>query len=347
MKRINNLYNQICKKENIYEAIYKSSRGKRTREDVMIVLDNCDYYADKIYEMLNNESYIPTKYKTFILYDKLNKKERNIYKPNYFPDQIIHYCLMNILEPILMKRMYLYSCGSIPGRGTSFGAKNIRKWLDNDIKGTTYCLKMDVRKFYPSINKEILIKKFKDTIKDKKTINLITSIINADTIGLPIGFYTSGWFANFFLTELDLLIKEKLHIKYYVRYVDDLVLLSSNKRHLHKSLDEIKSFLTKEDLILKKNYQIFKIENRDIDFLGFRFFRDKTILRKRNALNIKRRAIKVSKKEATFRDACSMMASYGWLKHSDSYNYYHESIKPYIQIGEMKKIIRNYRKGKK
>lgn len=99
------------------------------------VLNNIDYYVEKIYKLLSTKSYVPSEYKISIIYDNLNKKERMISKPNYYPDQIIQYSLMNVLEPILLRKMYLYSCGSIPGRGTSFGHKIIRKWLDKDIPG--------------------------------------------------------------------------------------------------------------------------------------------------------------------------------------------------------------------
>lgn len=338
IKRINNLYEKICNKDNIEYAIYKSSKGKRKRNDVIRVLKNVDYYVDIIHDMLINKTYVFKSNRSFDIYDSLNKKERIIYSPKYFPDQIIHYCLMNVLEPILLKKMYLYSCGSIPGRGTSFGHKNIKKWLKNTTE-TKYCLKLDIRKFYPSVNREILYNKFERIIKDKDTLLLISKIIDVDCSGLPIGFYTSGWFANLYLTDLDNFIKEELNIKYYLRYVDDLVLFSSNKRKLQKSIRLITEYLKKDKLIVKKNYQVFNIDYRDIDFLGYRFFRNKTILRKRIMLRISKRARKIYKKGATVKDASAILSYYGWIKHSDSYNFYRNYIKKYVKINDMKKIV--------
>lgn len=347
MKRIGYLYDKIIDKNNIRKAIINSSKGKRKRKAVFKVYNNIDYYTEKIYTILNEKTYIPSDYKTSLIYDSGNKKFREISKPRYYPDQIIHYCLIQVLEPILMKKFYLYSCGSIPGRGTSFGHKHLRKWLDNDQKKTKYCLKMDIKKFYPSINKEIMKNKFNKIIKDKDTLLLINNIVDSDCIGIPLGNYTSGWFSNFFLTDLDKYIKEKLCAKYYIRYVDDLVILDSNKKQLRKMLLEIKRFLKKEDLELKKNYQIFKIESRDIDFLGLRFFREKTILRKRNMFKVSRKAIKVSKsKKVSYKDACGVISYYGWIKHSNSYNFYINRIKPYARIKDMKKVISNYSKEK-
>ena len=110
-------------------------------------------------------------------------------------------------------------------------------------------------------------------------------------------------------------------------------------------LHGIKDFLKNEDLELKKNFQIFKIESRDIDFLGLRFFRDKTILRKRNMFNASRKAIKVSKSEkVSFKDACGVISYYGWIKHSNSYNFYINRIKPYARIKDMKKVVSDYSK---
>lgn len=235
MKRIGYLYDKIIDKNNIKRAIINSSKCKRKRKTVLKVYNNIDNYTDKIYKMLNDKSYIPSKYKISLIYDSGNKKFREISKPRYFSDQVIHYCIMQVLEPILMKKFYLYSCGSIPGRGTSFGHKHLRRWLDNDILNTKYCLKMDIRKFYPSINKEIMKDKFSKIIKDKDTLWLINSIVDSDCVGIPLGNYTSGWFSNFFLTDLDKYIKEKLYAKYYIRYVDDLVILDSNKKQFYQS----------------------------------------------------------------------------------------------------------------
>jgi hypothetical protein len=347
MKRAGYLYDKIIDKENIRKAIEKSSKGKLKRNYVKRVLANEEFCINSIYELLSSKELIKFNYKEVKIYDVLNKKERIISKPNYFPDQIIHYCIMNVLEPILLKKMYGYSCGSIPKRGTSFGSKNLRKWLDQDVKGTKYCLKMDVRKFYPSINNEILKLKFRNIIKDNDCLRLIDNVIDSIPRGIPLGNYTSGWFSNFFLNDLDYYIKNELKIKYYMRYVDDLVLLHGDKKRLHKVLELIKIFLKSEDLELKNNYQIFKIEDRGIDFLGFRFFREKTILRKRNMYRMTRKARKISSNQnISFKDACGMISYYGWIKNSDSHKFYNNKIKKYISIDNMKRIVSNYCKEK-
>lgn len=312
MKRIGYLYDKICDCNNIRTAIYKSSRGKTKRHDVIRVLDNVDCYVNKIHYLLINKLYFPSDFKVSKIYDSLNKKERIISKPKYFPDQIIQYCLMNILEPILLKRFYNYSCGCIVGKRTSYGQKYIERIIRNDIKGTKYCLKMDIRKFYPSINKDILKNKFSRIIKDFDALSLIYRIIDSDCDGIPLGNYTSGFFANFYLNDFDFFLKEILGVKYYIRYIDDLIILCSNKKRLHYILNEVINYLSYEKLVLNKNYQIFNINYRDLDFLGFRFYHNKTILRKRNMIRISRRTRNIYKNgDVNFKDACAMVSYFG------------------------------------
>ena len=346
MKRVGYIYDKICDIENIKTAIMKSSLGKRDQNRVRNIIENIDLYASKIQKLLITKDYRASPYVIKTIYDGASKKERTIYKPKYFPDQIIHWALMLQIEPIIMRGMYEYSCGSIPGRGTSFGQKTLRRWLDNDYKGTKYCLKMDIAKFYPSIDNEMLKTMFHNKIKDTNCLWLIDAIIDSNQ-GLPIGNYTSQWFSNFYLQVLDYWIKEYMGIKYYIRYVDDLVLLSGNKKKLHKARKAIDFYLNAIGLEVKDNWQVFKVNSRAIDFLGFRFFREKTILRKRNALRIRRRWAKIAKKKTLyFKDACAIVSYWGWIKRSDSYGFYNKYVKPIISVGLAKKVVSRCAKSK-
>ena len=326
-------------------AIANSSLGKRKQKRVKAILDNEEYYARKIQDMLLKKQYVPSPYAIKTVQDGSSGKIRTIYKPRFYPDQIIHWALMLQLQPIMMRGMYEYNCGSVPGRGTSYGQNTLRKWLDTDYKNTKYCLKMDVSKFYPSVDNDTLKEMFRRKIKDKDCLWLIDRIIDSSQ-GLPIGNYTSQWFANFFLQGLDHYIKEKLGVKYYIRYVDDLVLLGSNKKKLHKAREAISDYLNNINLSLKGDWQVFKVNSRAIDFLGFRFYRNKTILRKRNALRIRRRMRKIQKKDVlTPKDACAVISYWGWIKRSDSYNFYHKYVRPIISVGYAKKVVSNYAKA--
>lgn len=342
IKRVGYVYNRIYDTGNIKAAIMKASLGKRDQRRVQAVMANIDEAVINIQTMLREKAYEPSPYAIKIIRDGATQKERTIYKPQFYPDQIIHWALMLQLEPIIMRGMYEYSCGSVPGRGTSYGQKALRKWLDNDHKNTRYCLKMDVSKFYPSADNSILKGMFRRIIKDKDCLWLIDTIIDSNP-GLPIGNYTSQWFANFYLQGLDHFIKEKLGIKYYLRYVDDLVLLGPNKKKLHKARREIAAYLAGIKLRIKDNWQVFRVSDRGIDFLGFRFFRDRTILRKRNALRIRRRCKKIHKKgRLSYHDACAIISYWGWIKRSDSYNFYNKHVKPYVSLVLARKVVSDY-----
>jgi RNA-directed DNA polymerase len=345
MKRIGHIYEKVCDIENIKSAIRRSSLGKRDKSYVRNILDNLDYYAEDIQILLVEQSYIPSPYTIKIIRDGSSGKERTIYKPRYYPDQIIHWALMLQLREVISRGMYEYTCGSVPGRGTSYGQKVLRKWLDNDYRGTKYCLKMDISKFYPSIDTAVLKLMLRKQIKDIRCLWLLDSIIDSNSQGLPIGNYTSQWLSNYFLQELDHYIKEKLGVKYYLRYVDDLVILGSNKRKLHLVRQSICDYLAAIHLVLKQDWQVFLITTRAIDFLGLRFFRDKTILRKRNALRIRRRMAKISKKTTmTRQDACAVVSYWGWIKRCDSYRFYNKYVKPKVSIRFAKRMVSYYSK---
>lgn len=330
----------------------KASLGKRDQRRVKRVLDNIDNNALRIQDMLLNKTYKPSPSIIKTIQDASNNKIRTIYKPHFYPDQIIHWSLMLQLDPIISKGMYEYSCGSVPKRGTSLGQKMVRKWMDNDRKRTKYCLKMDIAKFYPSVDGEVLKRLFRRKLKDKNCLWLIDSIIDAEE-GLPIGYYTSQWFSNFFLEGLDHYIKEKLGAKYYIRYVDDLVIFGNNKKKLHKIRKEIVIYLHNLNLEMKGNWQVFKTSSRPVDFLGIRFYPTHSALRRRNALRIMRRMRKIQRKpKLTNKDASAVISYWGWMKHTDSYNFYHEYVKPVVTITQAKRKVsndaklRNYQKRK-
>lgn len=246
--------------------------------------------------------------------DRGSGKHREIRVPKFFPDQIVQWAIMLQIDKILQKGMYEYSCASIKNKGLIYGYRKVKRVINEDHKNTKYCLSMDVKKFYPSIDQDILMQKLKCKIKDNKALNLIEKIVRSVPAGVPIGNYTSQWFANFYLTDLDHFIKEKLHVKYYIRYMDDLLCLGSNKRKLHFAQKEIEKFLIGEKLCAKQNWQVYKLADsktsgRAIDFLGFQFFDNFIRLRGRTYLRACRRISKVAQKPyLTSRDASACIS---------------------------------------
>lgn len=249
---------------------------------------------------------------------------------------------MQIIEPHIAKGMYEYSCGSVPKRGIHYAQKRVKRWIERDRKHTKYILQIDITKFYPSISHDVLKQMLRRKFKDKSLLWLMDSIIDSVECGLPIGNYTSQWLANFYLQELDHMIKEKLKIKYYARYMDDCIMFGNNKKKLHKARKEIQLYLETIGLNIKGNWQVYRLDKRPLDFLGFKFYRTHVTMRKRNSLRIKRRAKKIYKKgRLNFKDSAAMLSYLGWLQHSNSYNYYLKNIKPYVNIKDMKEVVSN------
>lgn len=213
MKRQGNIYPKICEPENIKLAILYASRGKKKRKNVLKVLENIDMAVLKIHEILTNGNYKPSPYQEKVIHDGVRKKERIIYKPCFFPDQIIHWCLMLQIELILEKGMYDFCCASVKNRGIHYGAKHIKKILMDDRKNTKYCLKLDIKKFYPSIDKEILKRKFRKKIKCRNTLDLIDAIIDSSTNGLPIRKLYFSMVCKFLFTRFGSLHKGTITCK--------------------------------------------------------------------------------------------------------------------------------------
>jgi retron-type reverse transcriptase len=306
MKRINNLYQSICSIENLQLADEKARKRKAYQYGVKVHDRNKEVNIQALHDMLVNKTYKTSPYTTFKVYEP---KERLVFRLPYFPDRITHHAVMNILEPIFLSVFTADTYSCIKGKGIHAAANGVKSAL-KDVPGTKYCLKLDITKFYPSVDHDILKSLLRRKIKDRDLLWLLDEIIDSAE-GLPIGNYLSQYLANFYLTYFDHWLKEVKGIKYYFRYADDLVILSDSKEDLHILLKEITIYLSTElNLQVKGNWQIFPVESRGIDFVGYVFFHTHTRLRK----SIKK---KFSRKMATNPNKQSVAAYYGWAKHAN------------------------------
>jgi retron-type reverse transcriptase len=307
MKRLNNLFTQIISMENLQAADIKARKGKAARYGVFAHDKNKMSNIQQLHEMLKNKTYKTSAYTTFKIYEP---KEREIFRLPYFPDRITHHAVMNILEPIFVSSFTndTYSC--IKGKGIHAAARAVKKALC-DIPGTKYCLKMDIKKFYPTIDHRVLKLLLCRKIKDADLLWLLDEIIDSAP-GVPIGNYLSQYFANFYLSGFDHWIKEVKQIKYYFRYADDLVFLSDNKVMLHQLLNDIRIYLDEKlHLQVKNNYQVFPVASRSIDFVGYRFYHTHIMLRKTIKQNFARML-------AHHKNTASIASYNGWALHCNS-----------------------------
>lgn len=332
MKRYGNLYQQVYDMNNLRLAHKNASTGKGWYGEVQQVNTDVEGYLEFLQELLITKAYQTSEYSKFTKRD--GKKERLIYKLPYFPDRICQWALMQVIEPIFIKNFIADTYSAIPGRGVHMVLNKIKTATREDPVGTRYCLKLDIKKFYPSIKHHILKNKFRKLFKDPDILWLLDEIVDSvpEEEGIPIGNYVSQYCGNFYLSEFDHWIKETefclagktRRIKYYYRYMDDIVILSDSKEFLHSLRVLIDYEMSKLGLTLKSNWQVFPIKARGIDFIGYRVFPDYVLLRKDNVKTMKRKTNYIMNKvrnggKLTYHDYCSVNSYSGWILPCDSY----------------------------
>lgn len=308
MKRIGNIYQQICSMDNLTLAAEKAAKGKAKQPDVIAHLANSGADLQQLREMLVNKTYRTSAYTTFRIFEP---KERIIYRLPFFPDRILHHAVMNVLEPVFVAMFTADTYSCIKGKGIHAAVRKLKKVL-KDVQGTTYCLKLDIRKYYPSIDHDVLKALLRRKIKDRDLLWLLDEIIDSAS-GLPIGNYLSQYFANVYLTGFDHWLKQEKKVKYYFRYADDIVILAPTKAELHALLADIRQYLSTLKLEVKSNYQVFPVADRGIDFLGYKFYHTHILLRKSIKQNFARKLAKGC-------NAATLASYRGWAKHCNSHN---------------------------
>lgn len=369
MKTYKNLIDFALSDECMDESLRTATRGKTSRPDVQELLAKSQWVKEKLRTLIKNRALKPLIHKAHEINDGFTRKVRVIIQP-YFsirkPEQWIQHIVVNALKKIFTRGMYEFSCGSVPGRGVHYGKKYLEKFIKKNPKSIKYVLKLDIKKFYQSVPIDLLKERFREIIKDEIMLDLIYFVLDSNVgvlksgeyirDGLPIGFYTSQWFANWFLQPLDHYIKEELKAAFYMRYMDDIVIFGPSKRELHKIFKQIESYLIKNRLKPKENWQIFlfdyigkdgKRRGRPIDFMGFKFYRDKTTIRKSIFLRACRLARRIAKTmKISWRDACQILSYMGWFYPTDTFQAYKKHIKPFVNIEVCKKIVSKHNKNK-
>lgn len=305
MKRFGNLYHRVISMDNLRLAEQKAMKGKSRQHGVKEHLKDRETNLFALYNALENQTYQTSPYKVFIIFEP---KRREIYRLP-FRDRIVHHAIMNVMEPIWVPMFTTDTYSCIKGRGVHSAADKIRTAL-KDENGTKFCLKLDITKFYPSVDHRILKNIIRMKVKDKMLLKLLDGIIDSAD-GLPIGNYLSQYLANLYLTYFDHWVKQIMKVKYYFRYCDDMVIFSDSKPYLHQLLADIRLYLEIDlKLAVKDNYQIFPVNSRGVDFLGYRFYHTHTLLRKSIKKNFAR-AVAARKNKAC------IAAYLGWAKHAN------------------------------
>ncbi len=266
MKRKNNLYKELYNIENIIRATNEVFRNTKNKRKINNFKDYKCIYISRIYNDLKNKNYQVGPYNVFTIYEP---KKRTIVSQGIYDKIVNHLIARHILMPAVIPKLIDQNVASREGCGTKKGLEYHYKYLNTcKIKYKEfYILKCDISKFFASIDQSILKDKIQRVIKDKDALKIVFDVIDSVDEGLGIGNMTSQVLAIFYLNDLDHFIKEKLKIKYYVRYQDDFCLYHESKDYLKFCLEQIKLFLEKEKLFLNRKSRIYKNTNNFI-FLG-------------------------------------------------------------------------------
>lgn len=337
MKRYNNLWEKVISVENLRLADEKARRGKTHTYGVKHHDLNREANIQALHEALLTKTFKTSPYDVFTIFEP---KERLIFRLPYYPDRIVHHAVMNVLEPIWSRTFTYNTYSCIKHRGIEGCARQ----TDNIIKSfegkPLFCLKIDIRKYYPSISHRVMKRLVRRKIKDADLLWLLDEIIDSAD-GLPIGNYLSQYLANLYLCyfmhwvneSLPELVKEALGLPVKPRiasaeYADDITFYAESKETLHQAFKFIKAYLENElELKIKDNYQIFPVaENRSdrhgraVDYVGYKFYRRQKLIRKSIKKNFCRAAARLNRKKTLDVKAYKQALApwLGWAQHSNS-----------------------------
>lgn len=334
MKRIGNLYQKIISVENLREADEKARKGKIKTYGVKVHDKNREANIQSLHEALLTKTFKTSAYDIFTIYEP---KERLIYRLPYYPDRIVHHAIMNILEPIWVRTFTHNTFSCVKGRGIEGCARYVDRIFEKYKGKPMYCLKIDIKKYYPSIDHDVMKRIVRRKIKDKDLLWLLDEIIDSAE-GLPIGNYLSQYLANLYLCYFMHRVNENLKLD-AAEYADDITFFASTKEELREAFKEIKRMVEEElNLKIKGNYQIFPIsENRydksgrALDYVGYKFYRKQKLIRKSIKKNFCKTVSRLNRRQKQL-DAKAYKQSVapwlGWAKHSDSKHLLKSIIKP-------------------
>jgi retron-type reverse transcriptase len=331
----NKLIDAICSFDNLYTAYIKARKCKRYKSDVLKFSNNLEEELFALQKDLSTGGYKTGSYKKFTIFEP---KKREI-SALPFRDRVVHHALCGVIEPFFENKFINDSYACRKGKGTHAASSVLTEYLrrSNRIWDKAYCLKGDIEKCFHSIDHEILKRIIRRTVRCRDTLILIDEIIDSTggIKGIPIGNLTSQLFANVYLNELDHFVKEKLKVKFYVRYLDDFIIIYRDKEMVQAWRSEIEQFVEKQlRLALNTKTSVFPVK-QGVDFVGYRTWSTHKLLRKRSVIGMKRKLRNLSvlyrEDRVTLKDIKCVLASWlGHAQHADSYNVVKRVLKNFV-----------------
>ena len=367
MKTFNNLLESSLTPQKVCKCMLDAAKGKLRRREVLDTFRHFDKTYETVTACARSPDFVPREDNIHRIADGTNHKVREIEKPMFCPEQILHHLLMEPFQGIVMRGLYeqVYGCmpktyqttadGKVIVRkyGPHAAIHQLKKWVQVDKK--IYVAELDVHHAYDSVDIAILMQELRRVIKDEAWLNLIGRFLHADEPGrkgLKLGHYTSPWLFNFYLKRFDHFAAALDGIR-YLRFADNLFLVGSNKRRMHRAVDAIRAYLRdKLKLELNRSAQVYrfeymdrmgKVRGRAVNALGAVIHYNRVTLRKQILRGMRRKATRIGRKErVTWYDAASIFSRIAWVRHTDTYGYYQRYIKPHINTRQLKQKLRNY-----
>ncbi len=308
MRRIGGLWEKFCRFDNLLLAYKKARKGKQSRPQVAQFSLELERNLCVLQEELETDQYAPGEYRQFTIYER----KPRVISAAPFRDRVVHHALMNVIEPRLDRRFIETSYACRKGKGVHAAVDQYQIWS----KRYAYVLKMDVSRYFPSIDHVCLKQKLKNKIKDLKILNLLNLIIDQSPFnivsgpffaeddlltlverrrGIPIGNLTSQFFANLYLDDFDHWMKQTMQAKHYLRYVDDMVVVSDDLLWLREIRASVRTRLTQDRLVLHPFKAEISRTRLGLDLFGYRVFPDFRLLRNDNGFRFARKLRRFSK----------------------------------------------------
>ena len=328
---------------------------KIARTDRTVLHKMVDYIAKEMYlEIINHNIQLsPIMYEE--RYDTSAKKMRNIGIAS-MKQQCYDYIAVNACKKMFLAKIGHYQCASLSEKGQIFGKNAIETWIRTTPKQCKWVFKCDIKKFYPSVNHDIIKKYLRRDIKNDRVLYLLYTLIDTYDEGLCIGSYLSQFLANYFLSYPYHYLSEMLYttrrdnrinlVNHVLFYMDDILLLGSSKKNVKKASKMLEEYLNNMDLTLKPSYQLFPLDSRPIDMMGYKIYTYKTTIRKRIFDRANKVYLKAKRNnfELTLEDAYKVVSYHGYFKHSWSKKYF-KKVKLKKTLKNAKEVISNASKS--
>ena len=314
---------QVYDMNNIIAADRDARRGKSSKYGIRKFDRKREENLCNIQQMLRERTYHTSAVRQMEQWCPCGKK-RVITKLPYCPDHIIHHALMRVIGPAIDKSYYLDSYASIKGRGTSFARRRVRRYLDKNKHRDIVYAKMDFKKFYQNINQDLVYRELCRMFHDEGIRWLLREVVTATEDGLGIGLFPIQPIANFYLNRLDRMVCDTFHGEVHLfRYCDDILLIGYDSKTVWKAVEKIRWYA--QEVLRQPLHANINVEHLTndvgIDFVGYVFYKDYTLLRKSIKKRFKRKLKKIQNNEYDENRRQSVLASYkGWLMHCNGIN---------------------------